>query len=175
MYASLNSRDLLWGRFSFFSTPQTPLKDERITVSFSEASQNREQTLGGLGYHLFRRDLKEEGLQIEQSQLSFKLNSAQAFYSSGSGLEAMQVRGGSLDIDLARSQFATLLNLEHSATGAIDFEASGSVRDGGFFSSQSENKNIAGAISLNGREAGYFFEQQLEAGGIQGLTLWDRK
>lgn len=175
MYASLNSRDLLWGRFSFFSTPQTPLKDERITVSFSEASQNREQTLGGLGYHLFRRDLKEEGLQIEQSQLSFKLNSAQAFYNSGESLEAMQVRGGSLDIDLARSQFATLLNLEHSATGAIDFEASGSVRDGGFFSSQSDNKSIAGAISLNGREAGYFFEQQLEAGGIQGLTLWDRK
>ncbi len=174
-YASLNSRELLWGRFSFFSAPETPPADERITVSFGQASLNREQALGGLGYHLFRRDLKEEGLQIEQTQLSFRLNSAQAFYSSDTGLEAMQVRGGSLDINLQSSQFATELNLEHSATGAIDFEASGGVYDGGFFWSRSDDKNLAGAISFDGREAGYFFEQQLEAGGIQGLTLWDSK
>jgi hypothetical protein len=34
---------------------------------------------------------------------------------------------------------------------------------------------MAGAVSLNGAEAGYYFEKQLEAGGIQGLTLWDKR
>ena len=174
-YSTLNSRDLIWGRFSFFG-PSIDQEDERISVSFAEAATNRDQTLGGLGYHLFRRDLNQEGLQIEQTALSFQLNSAQAYYSSDAGVEAMQVKGGNLDIDLASNLFATELNLEHSATGAVDFNAAGSISPhSGFFHSSSETQSIGGALSIDGREAAYFFEQQLDAGGIQGLTLWDSR
>jgi hypothetical protein len=31
---------------------------------------------------------------------------------------------------------------------------------------------MAGAVSLDGKEAGYFFEKQLQSGAIHGLTLW---
>ncbi|MCH8134997.1 MAG: hypothetical protein IIB77_03345, partial [Proteobacteria bacterium] len=53
-----------------------------------------------------------------------------------------------------------------------DFLASGSLFDGGFFHSRSDTQNIAGAVSIDGTEAGYFFNKQLDNGSIQGLTLW---
>jgi len=172
-YTTLKSRELIWGRFGFFNTSDVAQEDDRISVSFGEASINREVTIAGLGYTLFRRNLETENLQVDQSSLSFKLNSAQAFYSSDAGIDAMQVTGGRLDVDLAARQFATELNLDHSATGAIDFEANGSINVAGFFHGSSDSQLIEGALSVDGREAGYFFEQQLEEGGIQGLTLWD--
>ncbi|CAN0411443.1 unnamed protein product [Discosporangium mesarthrocarpum] len=172
-FARLNSRELLWGRFSQFGSDDIPEELERITVSFAEASQNREATVGNFDYGLFRRDLYNEGLQIDPQVLSFRLSSAQAFYNSASGVIAMDVTGGSLDVDLIENNFSTQLSLDSDATGLVDFNAAGRVLDGGFFNSRSAEQRIAGAISLDGREAGYFFERQLEEGGIEGLTLWD--
>ena len=172
-YPQLNSRDLLWGRFSLFGSNDIPEEMERITVSFADASLNRQPTVGNFDYSLFRRDLYKEGVQIDKTVLSFQLNSAQAFYNSTSGVMAMEVTGGALNVDLLNNRFATELNLNHEATGAVDFTAAGGLFDGGFFRSSDESQRIAGAISLDGREAAYFFERQLEEGGIQGLTLWD--
>jgi len=172
-FAQLNSRELLWGRFSQFGSEDIPEELERITVSFAEASQNREPTVGNFDYGLFRRDLYNKGLQIDPQVLSFQLSSAQAFYNSASGVIAMDVTSGSLDVDLIENNFSTQLSLDSDPTGLVDFTAAGRVIDGGFFNSRSADQRIAGAISLDGREAGYFFERQLEEGGIQGLTLWD--
>lgn len=172
-YPQLNTRDLLWGRFSLFGSNDVPEDMERITVSFAEASLNRDVTVGNFDYMLFRRDLYQKGIQVDKSVLSFNLNSAQAFYNSASGVVAMDVTGGSLDVDLMNNRFATELNLNHEATGAVNFAAAGGLFDGGFFRSSDESQRIGGAISLDGREAAYFFERQLEEGDIQGLTLWD--
>lgn len=172
-FSRLNSRELLWGRFSQFGSDNIPEELERITVSFAEASQNREATVGSFDYGLFRRDLYNEGVQVDPQVLSFRLSSAQAFYNSASGVIAMDVTGGSLDVDLIENNFSTQLSLDSDATGLVDFNAAGRVIDGGFFNSRSAEQRIAGAISLDGREAGYFFERQLEEGGIEGLTLWD--
>lgn len=172
-FSRLNSRDLIWGRFTQFGTNDIPEELERITVSFAEASQNREATVGNFDYGLFRRDLYNEGVQVDPQVLSFQLSSAQAFYSSASGVIAMDVTGGSLDVDLLQNRFSTQLDLDSDPTGLVSFTADGRVIDGGFFNSRSADQRIAGAISLDGREAGYFFERQLEDGGIQGLTLWD--
>ena len=87
----------------------------------------------------------------------------------------MQVAGGSLDIDFDRSEFATALDLSHSLTGNVGFAANGSISEGGYFNSRNASQRIAGAVSTDGQEAGYFFEQQLLEGGIQGLTLWDAR
>lgn len=172
-YASLNESSLVWGRFSVFTNSIAAQSDERITASFAEARAERETTIGGGGYTLFRSNPDIENPQIDQPQLSFALNSAQAFYSSEAGVAAMQVNGGSLDIDFTTNLFATELNLNHTATGAVDFQANGEIFTGGFFRSSTDNQSLSGAISIDGSEAGYFFEQQLEAGNIQGLTLWD--
>jgi len=57
----------------------------------------------------------------------------------------------------------------------VDFIATGSITERGYFNSRSASQSIAGAVSQDGTEAGYFFQQQLENSSIHGLTLWDKK
>lgn len=165
----LTAGRLVWGRH--FSGGQNDL--ERITLTYAEASADREVTVGNGVYSLFREENGSKQVDKGLGVVSFSLSSAQAFYDSSSGVVAMQVEGGNLGIDFQENRFATELNLNHSTTGPIDFLASGRLYDGGYFHSRSDTQRITGAVSLDGKEAGYFFQQQLEAGSIQGLTLWD--
>ena len=87
----------------------------------------------------------------------------------------MQVNGGSLDIDFDQSRFTTELNLNHISTGFVDFAASGTISDRGYFNAIADTQRLSGAVATDGSEAGYFFEKQLESGSINGLTLWDAK
>ena len=170
-YEVLNERQLMWGRW-LWSVGQGDL--ERITVSSTLATQDRDVTVGSGDYALYRLDEKRQGgVDLGLGVVGFALNSAQAFYNSDSGVVAMQVNGGSLDIDFNENTFATELNLNHLSTGAIDFTAMGNIYSGGFFYDRSASQNVLGAVSIDGQEAGYYFDRQLENGGIQGLTLWD--
>ena len=45
----------------------------------------------------------------------------------------------------------------------------------GVFNSKTPRQSMAGAVSLDGKEAGYFFEKTLDTGLIEGLTLWNVK
>ena len=81
--------------------------------------------------------------------------------------------GQSSYIDFQGSNFATELNLNHSLTGPIDFVATGLLFSDGYFHNTAETQRIAGAVSFDATEAGYFFERQLEFGNITGLTLWN--
>lgn len=167
---ALTERQLVWGRWA-----DDNLNLERITLAYADAKAGRAVTVGNSDHILFRNE--DNGSRVDRGLgvVSFELNSAQAFYSSDSGVVAMQVGGGSLDIDFDRSEFATALELSHSLTGNVGFSANGSISDGGYFNSTDASQRIAGAVSTDGREAGYFFEQQLLDGGIQGLTLWDAR
>lgn len=167
--ADVADRQLVWGRYS-----NGGLGDqERITLAFDEARDGKEVTVGNLDYGLFRSENGSKRLDAGLTVVSFGLSSAQAFYNSSSGVVAMEVGGGTLDIDFQENSFATLLNLNHSLTGELEFVANGRLFDGGYFHSRAESQRIAGAVSLDGTEAGYFFEQQLQEGNIQGLTLWN--
>ncbi len=128
-------------------------------------------TVGNFDYGLLRSENGSKRLDSGLTGVTFGLSSAQAFYNSSSGVVSMEVGGGTLDIDFQENSFATLLNLNHSLTGDLEFTASGRLFDGGYFHSRTDGKIIAGAVSLDGSEAGYFFEQQLLQGDIQGLTL----
>ncbi len=165
--AELTTSQLVWGRFSSGFAEL-----EKITLSFAEASADREITVGNTDYGLFRTENGSQHVDSGLGVVSFTLASAQAFYSSESGVVAMQVGGGALDIDFQENRFVTELNLSHSTIGAVDFLASGRLFDGGFFHARSDTQTIVGAVSIDGTEAGYFFEQQLDSGSIQGLTLW---
>lgn len=167
--ADVADRQLIWGRYSNGGLDA----QERITLSFDEARNGREVTVGNLDYGLFRSENGSKRLDKGLTVVSFGLSSAQAFYNSSSGVVAMKVGGGTLDIDFQENSFATLLNLSHSLTGELEFVASGRLFDGGYFHSRTESQRVAGAVSLDGTEAGYFFEQQLQHGDIQGLTLWN--
>ncbi len=167
----LKERQLLWGRWSW-SEGQGDL--ERITVASTEADIGRDITIGNGDYGLFR-DQQGGTARVDSGLgvIGFSLNSAQAFYSSESGIVAMQVKSGALNIDFDRNTFTTELSLEHASTGLIDFSAMGRIYSGGYFYERSDTQNVIGAVSLDGTEAGYLFDRQLENGGIQGLTLWN--
>jgi len=167
--ADVADRQLIWGRYSNAGIDG----QERITLPFDEARNGREVTVGNFDYALFRSRNDKKRLDSGLTVVSFGLSSAQAFYNSSSGVVAMEVGGGTLDIDFQENSFTTLLNLNHSLTGELEFAAGGRLFGGGFFHSRTDSQSIAGAVSLDGAEAGYFFEQQLLQGDIQGLTLWN--
>jgi hypothetical protein len=166
--ASLTGRQLLWGRFN---VGQGEL--ERITLDWQEALVERKVTVGNFEYALFRPVNEGQALERGLSVVSFSLSSAQAFYNNDNGVVAMQVNDGNLDLDFQANSFATELNLNHSITGPVDFFADGRLTRDGFFAAKTDTQSMAGAVSLDGREAGYFFDRQLENGSIKGLTLWD--
>ena len=68
----------------------------------------------------------------------------------------MAVSGGNLAIDFQESLFSTSLNLNHISFGDVIFQANGRLYDGGYFHSRNDIQRIAGAVSLDGQEAGYF-------------------
>lgn len=166
----LDDRQLIWGRYA-----EGQQQAERITVALDTARADRSVAVGNADYVLYRTI--EDSTRVDRGLgvVSFDLNSAQAFYSSSSGVVAMQVNGGNLDIDFDRSEFATELNLNHELTGAVDIIGAGEISDGGFFNTRTDDQRISGTVSIDGSEAGYFFERQLEDGGIEGLTIWDRQ
>ena len=166
--AAVSTQQLVWGRYAATANPQ-----DLMTLSFAEASANRKVTVGNLETGLFRDETSLKRLERGLGAVSFQLNSAQAYYDSASGVVAMQVNGGSLAIDFQGSNFATELNLNHSLTGPIDFVATGLLFSDGYFHNTAETQRIAGAVSFDATEAGYFFERQLEFGNITGLTLWN--
>ena len=88
--------------------------------------------------------------------------------------QAVQVDGGTLSVDFSRATFATTLRLSSAPLGAQSVGAQGAVLPGGIFQSRGGDAFVAGALSNDRREAGYFFEKTLPAGGLTGVTLWGR-
>jgi hypothetical protein len=167
---ALTDRNLVWGRWG---AGQGEL--EKLTMAYVDVREGRDVTVGNDSYVLFRDGDGKTRVQEGLGPVSFSLHSAQAFYHSSTGVVAMTVKGGSLDINFNNNRFATELNMNHSLTGDVNFIANGFIYDGGYFYTRSPTERMAGAVSLDGTEAGYYFEKQLEAGGIQGLTLWDKR
>jgi hypothetical protein len=166
---ALTERQLVWGRWADGQADQ-----ERITLTYLEAKEGRDITVGNTDYMLFRTENGSTRIQA-LGTIGFSLNSAQAFYHSESGVVSMAVSGGSLNIDFDNNSFATSLDMSHSLTGNVNFSAAGRLYSGGYFHTRSATERMAGAVSLDGAEAGYFFEKQLDSGNIQGLTLWGKQ
>jgi hypothetical protein len=166
----LGSRQLLWGRYSFASLPP---ENERISLPFAVARVGRETTIGNSDHVLLRTPTTPARLDSNLGIIGFQLSTAQAVFNSDTGIAAMQVKGGSLEIDFNQSLFATELNLDHELTGQVDITGSGRLFDGGFFRMIDETQTISGAVSYDGAEAGYLFQKQINEGTVSGLTLWD--
>ena len=170
--ADLGARQLVWGYYA-----AAPLDSNRIALSRNQAGNSRAVSVGDLDYGLFRADAADGSRNVsrELGVVGFQLSSAQAIYNDETGIVAMAVRDGSLDINFQDSTFATSLSLDHALTGEVDFAATGRLFDGGFFRALEATQKISGAVSFDGSEAGYLFERQLENGLVSGLTLWDSK
>ena len=168
--ASLSDRQLVWGRYS-----ESSILSNRLALDYEDASEAKKVTVGTTSFGLFRKDANPRRVSSDLGLVGFQLTSAQAVFNSQTGIAVMQVNDGNLDIDLQSNTFATTLFLDHNLTGKLEFSASGRVFDGGFLRVIEPSQRLAGAISYDGSEAGYFFEKTAGGGIVSGLTLWDSK
>ena len=107
---------------------------------------------------------------------NFRLASSAASHLT-SGIPKAQparVDSGSLSVDFSRATFATQLSVSGATLGTEGVRASGVVLPTGVFQSRTGDAFVAGALSNDRKEAGYFFEKAVPSGSLTGITLWGR-
>ena len=164
---------LIWGRFSDpLALPLT------LPVSYQEARAGRHVTVGQLGQYALWRD--NPGGQLDTSlrgQAEFSLTQSEALYTTGSQNLPIQISNPSLSINFDKLTFATRLNLSGAAVPSASLAVSGKMNDEGVFvGTNAQSQRVAGALTRNAAEAGYFFTTPgAGAAQYEGLTLWRSK
>ncbi len=173
---ALGANRLIWGRWA-----RDPLANDTLTVPFLEAMRGNEVTVGDGYYFLFREPSNINVLPTLTTKTDFGLKSASAYFRNASNeVLPATVQSGSLSIDFGAKTFATQLGLSAAGTGLQTFSQSGSINaNTGIFLGKSgveanPSSSLAGAISLDARQAGYLFKTQLGRGTFVGATLWGR-
>ena len=169
-------KQLVWARLAAVASD-----GETISRSFAQAMQNgREGTVGNGAYSLFRNSPATGPAILASSDTfaNFRLAGAAAqLVRTEQGVdfsEAVQVGAGTLNVDFAKSTYATQLNVSSSRIGTDVVTSNGVVKPNGVLQTQGGNAFTSGAISLDGKEAGYFFLKSLPAGHLSGITQWGR-
>lgn len=171
---------MVWGRWA------APIEGDSFSQTFEEARLNRESTVGNGVYGLFRETSVEavagtggvvaaSPAQTEGAA-SFRLTSSAASHLPEGALKAMPARvdSGSLTVDFSRAAFSTQLSVSGVTLGTESVRASGVVMSSGVLQSRSGDAFVAGALSNDRKEAGYFFEKAVPSGSLSGITLWGR-
>ena len=173
---ALGNNRLIWGRWA-----RDPIANDTLTVPFLEAMRGNEVTVGDGYYFLFREPSHINVLPTLTTKTDFGLKSASAYYRNAANeLVPASVSSGSLSIDFGAKTFATQLGLSAEGTGLQTFSQSGSINsNSGIFLGRSgpeasPTSSLAGAISLDARQAGYLFKTQVGRGAFVGATLWGR-
>jgi FecR protein len=164
-------KQLVWGRFSMANALPVDL-----LLPYTQASQGRHVTVGELGqYALWREDPSGRLDPSLKGQAEFQLAGASAELVQVSGITAASVTRASLSVDFDRSTFAAAVGLNHQATGDAQLAVTGKVNVEGVFVGTNQTDRVAGALSRDGKEAGYLFSKDVTAGTFRGITLWGRK
>lgn len=169
-------KQLAWARLAAVAAD-----GDTLSRSFAEALQNgRQGTVGNGAYSLFRDASASAPALLASADTSanFRLAGAAAqLVWSDRGrdvIDPVRVDKGSLSVDFARSTYATQLNVSSTRIGTDSVVSSGVIQPNGFMTAQGGNAFVAGALSLDGKEAGYFFEKSNPAGQLRGITQWGR-
>ena len=132
-------------------------------------------------YFLFREPSNINVLPTLTTKVDFGLKSASAYYRNAANeMVPATVSSGNLSIDFGAKTFATQLGLSAEGTGLQTFNQAGHVNSStGIFLGRSgpevaPTSSLAGAISLDARQAGYLFKTQVGRGSFVGATLWGR-
>lgn len=163
---------LAWGRW--FSGVDTA---SNITLDYNVAAAGRHITVGDGIAGLFRKgeaDGTENFANSGATRADFRLTRAEASFDVGSRSEQASVDGGTLSLDFLNRRFATALALSSASAGKAEMRIGGEVRSDGSFAVVDADQRIAGAISLDLKEAGYTFQRQVGGGMFRGRTLWGR-
>ena len=164
---------LVWGRFSDpLALPLT------LPVSYQEARAGRHVTVGQLGQYALWRDNPSGQLDTSlRGQAEFSLTQSEAFYATGGQSLPVQISNPSLSVNFDNLTFTTRLSLSGQAVPTASLAASGKMNDEGIFAgTNAQNQRVAGALTRNAAEAGYFFTSPgAGAARYEGLTHWRSK
>ncbi len=161
---------LRWGRWA-----ANAREGDTHSVDYATARAEGTITVGTPYVGLFRSAGGSPVLSTQLGQGTFKLFSGEvSLLSAAGGSSPGSVDGGWLKIDFAQRHFSTALSLSHPATGRVGLESAGAVRDDGVFVAREAGGRVAGAVSLDGKEAGYLFDKLTAQGLLTGTTLWTR-
>jgi len=167
--APLPAPTLVWGRW--ISEAWT---GDAISQPYADARPGNQVTVGNTYYVLFRPESSLPSLVSNLGRVDFTLRDAQVHLLRGGIPELGRVDNAWLSVDFAARQFATAVAMSHPQAGSATLNASGSVRDNGVFVVRDADGRVAGALTLDGKEAGYFFERIVPAGTFIGITRWGR-
>lgn len=163
---------LVWGRFS--SPLSLPLQ---LPLAYAQASQGRHVTVGELGQYALWREGRNTGLDAGvRGQAQFALAAGEAYYQAvGQDALPLRIDAAQLQIDFDRSRFNTQLMLTGAGAPSQALGVGGRINSDGIFNGTAAGQRVAGATSLDGREAGYLFQIDASQGIYQGITLWTKK
>jgi len=164
-------KDLVWGRFSSAKAVNSLLMQPYV-----EASTGRHVTVGELGEYALWRTSPSGRLDASlKGQAEFALAASEAWLYQPSGVSSAQVKDATLSVNFDRSTFAASVALNHAATGDAQLAVNGKVNNEGVFVGTTPTDRVAGALTRDGKEAGYLFSKDVSAGTFRGITLWGRK
>ena len=164
---------LQWGRMPWAAV----LSADTLSVALEQATASgRASTLGNGAFSLFRDNPMGAQFAATEASAQFRLAGGTGLlaFEQGRKVEAVTVSGGALSVDFARATFDTSVTVSSPRLGTDTVAANGLVRPNGFMLGQGGNAYVAGALSLDGKEAAYFFDKALPAGNVSGITVWGR-
>lgn len=177
-------KQLVWGQFTnaekvplqlpvAFEVAATP--GRHVTVAQYEGKPGTGSLLGAQ-YALWR-DGPGDGLLNPRlnGQVQFGMAAGEAYFQQGAENSIAKIQNASFGVDFDRARFDASLTLSHAQTGAVGLNVSGSVNDRGIFSGGSSSQRVAGALSLDGKEAGFLFSRTVDLGVFRGVTLWNTR
>ncbi len=169
----LTSSKLVWGRWF-----QVPLPGDSLTTDFRTAFSGNEILVGDGYYFLFRAPGTPNLLPSLNNQVEFKLNASSAQYRLPSNeMTAARVDAASFTVNFAQHTFDTRLQVSSKGIETQNLRYSGKIDlTTGFLVNSVVKPTIdfGGSLTLNGREAGYFFSAPVGFGSVSGATLWGR-
>ena len=165
------SRQMVWGRFS--NADELPLQ---MWVPYASAQEGRSVTVGELGqYALWRTGPTQSISSTLKGEVQFDIHAGEAYYQKGSQVLPAQISNPALSINFDKATFSSSLTVSQAQIGSAALQISGKMNDEGVFSATSPGQLVAGAVSLNGKEAGLLFSRDYAAGAFKGMTLWNAR
>ena len=162
---------LVWGHWV------KPTGSGDFSEPFRVAALGRDVTVGNSDYVLYRApsDTGLTAIQPSLGTVGFQLQQAHALFRPWGGVNQEATAGtGTLSINFATRQFQTQLELNHAAAGAHTLTSQGVVLSDGMFGGATATQKVIGATTLDGKNAGYMFEKNVDSGVFNGITLWAR-
>ncbi|WP_425642612.1 FecR family protein [Marinomonas gallaica] len=179
---------LAWGRFGGFTNgvaENDVIIDSYFTIIESgpyDAATVVRKDMNGLPLFtiLLRADSDDRAiLDRSLGRVDFDLKDSQAnLYLKNGGTESMTVSNDFLSIDFTKGSFETGLTLDSQSASTVDFKANGKISGEGELQLDDTSPfsgKFGGATTLEGDEAGYIFYKDVNAGKIEGATIWHKQ